>query len=108
MSYDVYFTINTGKGEHTVAEFNHTSNTAEMMAKALNSDLGIKYLNGRTARDVEDLIRSGVQDMVARDYAYRKHEPENGWGSFESTLQFLCDICKTATNHPACKIRVTW
>ena len=42
MSYDVYFTINTGKGEHTVAEFNHTSNTAEMMAKALNSDLGIK------------------------------------------------------------------
>ena len=110
MSYDIWLEIDTGAG--TMAEVaevgNMTSNVAPMWRKAMPDEYdGLAGLDGLRCSDVIDALRGAVDRMKAEPDAYRTMNPPNGWGDYESALEYLTNLCGLAMAHPACFIRVS-
>lgn len=105
MSYWVYLTIDTG-GPETVDiwEGNHTSNTAPMWRQA-GADLA--EMQGMDAPSAEFVLTQAINDMTSRPYVYLPMQPANGWGSYQSCLEFLRDIRDACAVHPKAALRVS-
>ena len=100
MSYDVSFRRNVSnmEGELYLNEsFNMTSNVGPMYRAA---GLDVSALDKYTCKDVADTIIPRYEYMVAHPDEMRKLNPENGWGDYESALQFLKEILVTALTIP--------
>lgn len=103
MSYDVSLEIDTGRQQHVVEEFNHTSNTAQMWREA---GCNLAAYDGVPARwMVQPLARAITEIQSNRDH-YLRMEPENGWGTVESTVKFLTDLWTACVQHPSATVRV--
>lgn len=81
MSYDAYIV----KDVAHVA--NHTSNTRDMMEKALGCPLG--ELNGLPVEEAQRFLEEGVKRMALNPEDYVALEAPNGWGTVASTRDFL-------------------
>ena len=105
MSYDVDLYADTGGPERvSVFERNHTSNTAVMWREA-GCDLA-EY-NGRPAAELVAPLELAVADIEFRPGHYAQWNPPNGWGSVETTLEFLRDIRDGCLAHPQTTVRVS-
>lgn len=105
MSYDVYLEISTGAGNTAdVFDRNMTSNVAPMWRKA---GADIAEMDGKTAADCAPLLAAAVTAMEIDPAAYRLMDPPNGWGSYETCLDFLVSVRDACVEHPACTIRVS-
>ena len=108
MSYDIWLEIDTGTGEmHEVVEIgNMTSNVAPMWRKAMPPD-GLAGLDGRRCADVIGDLQVAVEVMEKYPDVYRELNPPNGWGDYESALEYLTRMRDMAQQHPACTIRIS-
>lgn len=105
MSYDVDLTIDTGSGEPvSVWSRNHTSNTARMW-RAAGCDLA--EFDGKPASELTPVVTAAITDMCAHPGAYRTMNPPNGWGDYESTLEFLRAIRDACMDHSLTTVRVS-
>lgn len=106
MSWDVSVCIDTG-GEYlaTVAEAgNHTSNVAPMYFEAMG--VALRDLDEKPALEIIPLLRKGIAEMEDDPGKYRKMNPSNNWGSYESALNFLRKILVMCVAHPKAQLSV--
>lgn len=105
MSYDVSLEIETG-GDSSAQVFwrNMTSNVAPMWRKA---GADIADMDGRTAAECAPILAAAVTAMETDPAAYKLMDPPNGWGSYETCLDFLRSIHAACVEHPACSISVS-
>jgi len=96
MSYDVFFIVQVDGKDYECFDTNHTSNTSAMMASVMGSYIG--DFNNIPANLAEPYLKEGVYELENNPEKYRKYEPENGWGTVESTLKVLKEM------HVQCQI----
>ena len=52
------------------------------------------------AEDLIPYLQEGIEKLKADPEKYIKFSPPNGWGSYESFLQFVENVYKACTEHP--------
>jgi hypothetical protein len=119
MSYDVYLEGPPEKlncycqdcghkheAEHREVFFsrNHTSNTSGMWDGA---GAQLRDWHGKRAGDVMDALGNAIADIEGRKEHYKTMEPSNGWGSVESTLEFLRAILGACRVDPDATMRIS-
>lgn len=105
MSYDIYLEADTG-GPEPVEVFwrNHTSNTAVMWRKA-GCDLA--EFDGKPATELAGALAPALAEIEENRERYaRQWNPPNGWGSVETTIEFLTAILDGCRAHPLTTVRV--
>jgi hypothetical protein len=105
MSYDVSLYINGG-GTATVEAFwrNHTSNTACMWKDA---GLDLRGMDGAPAVECGGAVSRAADRIAADADSYRRMEPDNGWGSVQSTVDFLRAVAEACERFPAATVEVS-
>lgn len=110
MSYDVYLEVPTGSraaggpAMTTVYDRNHTSNTANMWREA---GCDIAEFEGKGAVEFGAALERAISEISTKRAYYRKFEPENGWGTVETTLDFLNDLLEACDRHNYAIIHVS-
>lgn len=106
MSIDISLVMDTGGDYPAIVEDvgNHTSNTCDMWFKALENP--ISSLDGRSCREAYPEIDAAVRHMEANPALYRAMNPPNGWGSYETALQYLRNLRDACKRHPKASIQV--
>lgn len=99
MSYDVSL---TGWGVQ-LESWNMTSNVAPMWRHA-GADLAT--FNGKLAGDVLPSLEEAVARMERYPNTYRKMNPTNGWGDYDSCLGFLRDLVTGFAEQPRAVVLV--
>jgi hypothetical protein len=108
MSYDVYISMKTGDSAESFMcqeVGNMTSNVA-CMWRAGGCDL--RELDGKPAAECVPVIRSAVMWMTENADACRGMEPDNGWGSYESALEFLVKVLAACCKHSLGTLKVSY
>lgn len=83
---------------------NHTYNVSPMYSKAMG--ITISDLDGKKCNEVLPLLIKGRQEMIDNPEIYKKMNPPNGWGSYETAVLFLGDIIIACEKHKDYKIEV--
>lgn len=86
--------MSSGKEVFTI---NHTSNTSRMW-KYAGCDL--RAFHGKTAAELAPSLVLAIAIIKNDLEGYREYEPENKWGTVESTLGFLKHILVACVQHP--------
>lgn len=103
MSWDVSLAIDTGVELTEVIDIgNYTSNVHTMYSEALG--FPFRDLHGKNAGDVVPLLDKAVNDMTRRPQHYEQFNPPNGWGDFDSALDFLSKLLSACKKHPKCTV----
>ena len=106
MSYDVYIVIDTGAAEPVEVFWrNYTSNCGPMWRHA-GADL--QDFNGAPCTEAVGPLAEAVKRMEADPDTYRAMNPANGWGDYESCLEFMRDIATACAEHTKASMRVSW
>ncbi len=100
MSYDVSLCIDTGGQEPACL----TSNVAAMWRRA-GADL--VAFDGRVAADVLPALRAAIVVMEDDPATYKAMNPPNGWGDYDSCLEFLGELVKDFASHPKATVVVS-
>lgn len=103
MSYDVSLLADTGGEPVTVWDYNHTSNTVAMWTAA---GCDIAAFDGKQASELMMPAYDAMTMLALRPDAYRHMEPGNGWGTVESTKDFLRAIAEACKKYPRTTVRV--
>lgn len=105
MSYDITLYIEDAKGDrHAVYDANHTGNTAVMWREA-GCDLAKFHMT--TGAELARVLEPAVQDMRLRRTHYSQWNPENRWGSYDTTIKFLEEILDACERWPAAVVHVS-
>ncbi len=106
MSYDIYLTIDTGGPEHALVTdgWNYTSNCAPMWRQA-GADLAT--FHARKAGDCLPVLDAAIAAMRADPDTFRKMDPPNGWGSYDSLLPQLEALAEDLRRHPNATVAVS-
>lgn len=110
MSYDVWLVVKDPESDQELtvghdSGINHTSNTGAMIAEACGR--GVADWNGLRASVVAALCVRAIRELDQMPAYYRRHEPENKWGTLESTREFLSTIRDECVLAPAATVRVS-
>jgi hypothetical protein len=68
----------------------------------------INYFENNTivkAKDVSDVIKKGLEDMIKRPKHYQKFNSQNGWGLYKNFIPFLQEYLKVLGKYPEARIK---
>lgn len=115
MSWSVYLVDDRG---HTEGDWNYTHNCNGMIEDALGAaavketgdvwwasdDMGHhawwRLLDGKTDVEGHALIRAILAGLQANPEKYRAMNPPNGWGSYDSLVGVLTEMCALVPEWP--------
>ena len=63
---------------------------------------GLKF-----ARDISDLLDEGWNILLADPEKYKKHNPPNGWGSYDGLCNFVYKYRNACCYNPDAELRVS-
>lgn len=78
---------------------NMTHNVAPMWRKAGVYN-ALYNSEGQLAKDILEELKKGKEEMLAFPEEYKKLNPENGWGDYDSSLNFLNTIIMACEKWP--------
>lgn len=109
MSIDIDLVIDTGNNYTTVEVVgNMTHNVQPMWRKALQITSGVDMnlcdFNEWGAEKALPLLEKALEHMKQNRDEYVPLNPSNGWGSYESAVEYLSDFVTACQDHPACMI----
>jgi hypothetical protein len=105
VSYDIGLCIDTGGPEPAyLTDRNQTSNVAPMWRHA-GADLA--GFHGRIAADALPALRAAIATMEDNPATYKAMNPPNGWGDYDSCLEFLRGLVTDFTSHPKATVMVS-
>ena len=52
------------------------------------------------AIDLREQVEQGLESLKSTPEAYRKYSPENGWGSYESLVEFAEEFLQAIKEYP--------
>ncbi len=109
MSYDIGLFINTGIYEYQVHDCgNMTYNVSKMYRETFPAGMdGIHALAEIKAADAIEMLRMVIGEMESNPSKYKLLNPPNGWGNYESALQYIRNILVGCEQHPNCIIRIS-
>lgn len=64
-------------------------------------EIGITY-----ARDLIEPLAAGYVRLIDRPDEFRKHNPENGWGTYELFVEFVADYLAACIKNPDATVDV--
>lgn len=105
MSYDIWLEIDTGADEpwRFCNHLNYTSNCAPMW-RAAGADL--QAFDRAPCTEAAGPLAAAAKRMEDAPHTYRAMNPPNGWGDYESCLNFLREIAELCGKHPKATLRV--
>jgi hypothetical protein len=80
-----------------------TSNVARMWRAA---GIDLSEVDGEPAGEWLPKLRDAIRNMKADPEKYRLMNPSNGWGSYETCLEFLTALERDWAAHPKATIAV--
>jgi hypothetical protein len=95
MSYDIY----VNRDSH-----NHTSNTAKLFSAVIPNEL--YSLEELTPKEAIPVLKNAIHELKMFPENYRKYEPENKWGTVESSTVFLYDILVSCLENKRSKKKI--
>lgn len=75
-----------GKRYSVVDAGNYTSNIREMLDEAFEVP-DWKYINGMVCKEAMFIIEKAIARMQADPAHYKKFNPKNGWGEYNTAIQ---------------------
>ena len=110
MSYDVSFKAKLEGADQWIYVgedwINHTSNTGAMIKEVCGSYPS--DWDGKKCSEIGPVIRNGANKLLANSQRYRRFEPENKWGTVESTIHFLYKIADNCDEYPTAILEVDY
>lgn len=90
-----------GRGEE-VASFNITHNLIDMAKEAgiYHALWHPELLAKNRASDVEPLLRTALADMAADPERFKRHNPPNGWGTYDGFVSSVTRIANACKEYP--------
>ena len=79
-------------------ETDHTYNTSKMIKEVCGSTPS--DWAGKIARDLLPILANGIISLRSNSEEYRKYEPDNKWGTVETTINFLEEIEQGCRDNP--------
>ena len=64
--------------------------------------------DGMKCSDLAPILSKGIATLKSNPEKYRMYEPENKWGTVESTIKFLEDIHRNCIEYPTAVVEVCW
>lgn len=108
VNYEVRFTAKLAGTKQWVYVgdrwLSHTSATGNMIKEVCGSYPSA--WNGRKCKDILPILKQGISLLSSFPYNYREYEPENSWGTVETTLKFLEKIAANCEEYPTALIEV--
>ena len=107
MSLDIY--LECESCGHYEDSFNITHNLTAMADLAgLYTVLWCPEENGYLkAADIIDPLMRGIRDLENEPELFKKLNPENGWGTYESFLKFCKKLLEKCNENPNLKLSVS-
>ena len=102
MSYDVYLESAINPDDE-IYWGNYTSNVGHMWRAA---GIDIRSYDGQLGNVVSPQLVAGITELAHNSETYSAMNPENGWGSYETGLVFLCEVLVACLQNPAAAVRV--
>jgi len=105
MSYDIWF-------EHpdipNALDRNYTSNCSPMWAKAIgvNLTLGELIETHPQAAELATYLEPALKEMATNPTEYETLNPANGWGDYDSALEYLWWILRNCWRYPNATVKV--
>jgi hypothetical protein len=111
LSLDIYLMaeVDAGGAEpHQVELYwaNITHNVASMWQRAGCFEALYKS-EGKAAADILPALERAEGEMRREPGAYRALDPSNGWGSYDSALEWLGKLIAACRRHPKAVVRVS-
>ncbi len=108
MGWSVWLDIDTGGANPAVIgdSSSCTFNVAPMFYKAFGGD-GFRGLDGMSAALADAGLSAAIAEMEATPQPYRDMNPANGWGSYDSALNFLHEVRNNCRRHPKATLRIS-
>lgn len=109
MSYDISFKAKLEGVNQWVYVgddwINHTSNTAAMIKEVCGSYPS--QWNGKRCSDMLPVLTDAIKELQLNSDKYRCFEPDNKWGTVETTISFLDRICVNCAKYPSAILEVS-
>lgn len=108
MSLDFYI-IDVGKNtgeEITLFDVNYTHNVTSMWRKAGIYE-ALYQSDGKQPREIIKLLIKGMRDMEEKKEEYSLLNPLNGWGDYNTALNFLRRVIEACKCYPNAKIKIS-
>ena len=101
----MWLVIDTGGAEPCPVggDHNMTSNVAPMWRLA---GADVAEFQGKYAGNVLHLLDKAIAEMETNPEPYRALNPDNGWGSYETCLEFLRNLRAEFGAHPKATVKV--
>ncbi|MCM1271940.1 MAG: hypothetical protein NC247_15170, partial [Ruminococcus flavefaciens] len=103
MSYHIKFKIKPTDSDDLIDVgdewINHTDATSAMIKDVCGSYPS--FWNGQKALELLPLIVNGINLLKENTAKYKQFETDSGWGSIESTIDFLESVRKNCEEYPA-------
>lgn len=64
-------------------------------------------LSAALRRELIEPLRAGLARLRADPDRFRKHNPENGWGSYDGLCQFVAEYLVECEKHPDATVEVS-
>lgn len=100
--------LNEGGATSEIYSRNITHNLGKMARAAgiyeplwRPDELGITH-----ARDLIEPLASGYVRLIDNPDDFKRHNPENGWGSYEQLVEFVADYLSACIRHPDASVDV--
>lgn len=78
---------------------NYTHNVASMWDLAGIFDDLYKSVE-KNAIDIVENLKKGYRKMVEKPAEFKRLNPSNGWGRYESALEFLAEVIRACEEYP--------
>lgn len=110
MSYDVSFKAKLEGTDQWVFVgpqwINHTNNTAAMIKEVCGSYPS--NWDNMKCSELLPVLQNGVKLLRSHSQEYRKFEAKSGFGTVETTLEFLDSIRKACEDYPTAVLSVCY
>lgn len=107
MSLDIWFACDSCG--HEDDSFNITHNMCEMARKAKVYECLWNPIENKMmlAEDIIEPLKKGIEKMESKPDYFKKFDPPNKWGSYDSFLKFCKEVLDAARRAPKSKIGIS-
>lgn len=86
---------------------NYTYNLSPMFYWAIDSEDGLRKLNGMRGKEAGELLTKAISKCEKKGDKLSRFNPPNGWGDYKSAIGFLNELKKVAMEYPEGIVRVS-
>ncbi len=99
MSWSVWMEMDAG-GSEPVGVTEHAGMTYNVSPMYHKAGLSIRDMEGKTGADMKPLLVQTLKHMQENEAEYLPLNPANGWGDYNSAMEFIKELLAMAEQAP--------